>query len=68
MILRLALGNLRTGVRCSAPDSLGSIAVGDARGDCREILSGLTAGERIVVAPPPLLADGGRVAIQEATR
>ncbi len=44
------------------------VTLGEARGNLREILSGLTAGERIVVAPPPLLADGGRVAIQEASR
>jgi RND family efflux transporter MFP subunit len=42
------------------------VTLGEARGDLREILSGLTAGERIIVAPPRLLADGGSVAIQEA--
>jgi hypothetical protein len=44
------------------------VTLGEARGNRREILSGLTAGERIVVAPPTLLADGGRVAVQEAAR
>jgi hypothetical protein len=28
----------------------------------------LTAGEKIIVTPPPLLADGGRVAIQKAAK
>ncbi len=44
------------------------ITQGEAAGDRLEILSGLTAGEKIVVAPPPVLADGGRVAIQKASR
>jgi RND family efflux transporter MFP subunit len=44
------------------------VTLGDARGNCREVLSGLTAGERIIVAPPPLLADGGRVAILQAAK
>jgi RND family efflux transporter MFP subunit len=44
------------------------VTLGEARGNRREILSGLTAGEKIIVAPPSLLADGGRVAIQEAAR
>lgn len=44
------------------------VTLGEERGDWREILSGLTAGERVVVAPPPLLADGGRVAIQKAAK
>jgi len=43
------------------------VTLGEAQGNWREILSGLTAGERIIVAPP-LLADGGRVAIQEAAK
>jgi RND family efflux transporter MFP subunit len=43
------------------------VTLGEARGNSLEILSGLSAGERIVVAPPPLL-DGGRVAILEAAR
>lgn len=44
------------------------VTLGDARDHRREVLSGLKAWEKIVVAPPRLLADGGRVAIQEATR
>jgi RND family efflux transporter MFP subunit len=44
------------------------VTLGDERGDQREVLSGLTAGERIIVAPAPLLADGARVAIQEAAK
>ncbi len=42
------------------------VTLGEARGNLYEILSGLTAGERIIVAPPPMLADGGRVASQQA--
>jgi RND family efflux transporter MFP subunit len=44
------------------------VTLGEARDQQREVLSGLAAGERIIVAPPPLLADGRRVAIQEAAR
>jgi RND family efflux transporter MFP subunit len=44
------------------------VTLGEVRGDSREILSGLTAGEEIVVLPPAMLADGDRVAIQEAAR
>jgi RND family efflux transporter MFP subunit len=44
------------------------VTLGEARGNWREILSGLTAGEKVIVAPPSLLADGGRVAIQEAAK
>jgi|SRR5215831_5277385 len=44
------------------------VTIGEARGDLREILSGLTAGERIIVAPPQLLADGDRIAIQKAAK
>jgi multidrug efflux pump subunit AcrA (membrane-fusion protein) len=44
------------------------VTLGERRGDWREILSGLTPGERIVVSPPPLLADGSRVAIQAASK
>jgi HlyD family secretion protein len=42
------------------------VTLGDARGDWFEVLSGLTAGEKIIVTPPSLLADGSRVAIQKA--
>jgi RND family efflux transporter MFP subunit len=44
------------------------VTLGEGRDDKREILSGLTAGERIIVTPAPLLADGARVAIQEAAK
>jgi len=44
------------------------VTLGEARDDRREILSGLTAGENIIVAPTPLLSDGRRVAILEAAK
>jgi RND family efflux transporter MFP subunit len=44
------------------------VTLGEARDNQREVLSGLTAGEKIIVAPPHLLADGGRVAILEAAK
>ena len=44
------------------------VTLGEERDDQREVLSGLTAGERIVVMPAPLLSDGARVAIQEAAK
>jgi RND family efflux transporter MFP subunit len=44
------------------------VTLGEGRDDQREVLSGLKAGERIVVTPTPPLADGGRVAIQETTK
>jgi len=44
------------------------VTLGEGRDDQREVLSGLTAGERIVVMPAPLLSDGARVAIQEAAK
>ena len=42
------------------------VTVGETRDNRREILSGLTTGEKIVVAPPPLLSDGSRLVVQEA--
>jgi RND family efflux transporter MFP subunit len=42
------------------------VTVGETRDNRREILSGLTTGEKIVVAPPPLLSDGSRLVMQEA--
>ena len=44
------------------------ITLGETRNNRCEILSGLTAGEKILVSPPPLLSDGSRVAIQEASK
>jgi membrane fusion protein, multidrug efflux system len=44
------------------------VTLGERRNGRREALSGLTAGERIIVIPAPLLADGARVAIQEAAK
>ena len=40
------------------------VTLGEERDHQREVFSGLTAGERIIVMPAPLLADGARVAIQ----
>jgi multidrug efflux pump subunit AcrA (membrane-fusion protein) len=45
------------------PVTLGATTAAD-----REVLSGLTAGERVVVSPPPSLADGDRVTLTDATR
>jgi multidrug efflux pump subunit AcrA (membrane-fusion protein) len=42
-----------------------TVALGDTVGADREILRGISAGERIVVAPPPSLADGDRVRLAE---
>jgi RND family efflux transporter MFP subunit len=44
------------------------VTLSEGRNEQCEVLSGLTAGERIIITPPPLLADGGRVAIQEAAK
>jgi RND family efflux transporter MFP subunit len=44
------------------------VTLGEARDSRREILSGLAAGEKIIVTPPPLLSDGSRVPIQEAAK
>ena len=44
------------------------VTLGEGRDGRREVLSGLTAGERIIVKPAPLLADGVRVAIQETAK
>ena len=44
------------------------VTLGGGRDGQREVLSGLTVGERIIVTPAPLLADGARVAIQEAAK
>jgi len=44
------------------------VTLGEGRDDQRVVLSGLTAGEKLIVRPAPLLADGSRVAIQEAAK
>jgi multidrug efflux pump subunit AcrA (membrane-fusion protein) len=44
------------------------VTLGETRDNRREILSGLTAGEKIIVAPSPLFSDGTRMAIQEAAK
>jgi len=44
------------------------VTLGEGLDDQREVLSGLTVGEKIIVTPAPLLADGARVAIQEAAK
>jgi hypothetical protein len=44
------------------------VTLGEGDDGQREVLSGLTAPERIIVMPPPLLADGSRVAVQEAAK
>jgi RND family efflux transporter MFP subunit len=44
------------------------VTLGEGRDDQRQVLSGLTVGEKIIVTPPPLLSDGTRVAIQEAAK
>jgi RND family efflux transporter MFP subunit len=42
-----------------------AITVGAAQGDQVEILSGLTAGERVVVEGPATIGDGARVTVKE---
>ncbi len=37
------------------------VSLGAGQGEQREVLAGLTAGERVVVAPPAGLTEGGRV-------
>jgi len=44
------------------------VTLGTTTGTDREVLSGVTAGERVVVSPPPSLADGDRVTLSDATR
>jgi hypothetical protein len=41
-----------------------TVAPGPARGDQWEIRSGLTGGERVVLAPPAGLKDGARVRVR----
>jgi RND family efflux transporter MFP subunit len=40
---------------------LRSVTLGQRSGESREVVQGLAAGDRVVVAPPPTLADGQRV-------
>jgi RND family efflux transporter MFP subunit len=44
------------------------VTLGEERDYHREVLSGLTPGERIIVTPPPLLSDGARVTVQQAAK
>lgn len=41
-----------------------AVRVGGTDGDRQEVLAGLRSGERVVVTPPPTLADGGKVVIK----
>ena len=38
-----------------------AVSVGGADGDRVEVIAGLTAGERVVISPPPALASGAKV-------
>jgi hypothetical protein len=44
------------------------VTLGQAVGAEREIVSGLRAGERVVVTPPPMLKDGDVVRVAEGTK
>jgi RND family efflux transporter MFP subunit len=44
------------------------VTLGETRDNRREVLSGLTAGERIIVEPAPRVSDGSWVTIQEAAQ
>jgi RND family efflux transporter MFP subunit len=41
-----------------------AVSVGGADGDRVEVIAGLTAGEQVVISPPPELAGGARVAVE----
>jgi RND family efflux transporter MFP subunit len=41
-----------------------AVRLGDAKGDEVEVLSGLAAGDRVVIEGPPALADGSRVVVR----
>ncbi|MCL4502629.1 MAG: efflux RND transporter periplasmic adaptor subunit [Deltaproteobacteria bacterium] len=41
------------------------VGVGETMGDLVEVLSGLKEGDRVVLKPPPGLADGARVKVKE---
>ncbi|MCL4501849.1 MAG: efflux RND transporter periplasmic adaptor subunit, partial [Deltaproteobacteria bacterium] len=42
------------------------VGVGETMGDLVEVLSGLKEGDRVVLKPPPGLADGARVKVKES--
>ena len=46
----------------------GRVTLGRTVGVDREVSSGLTAGERVVLSPPPALADGAAVKIADGGR
>jgi RND family efflux transporter MFP subunit len=49
-----------------SPDNIArlrAIRTGDTLGDRVEVLAGLSAGETVIVSPPPALADGTRVTV-----
>ena len=52
-------------VYADGKDQRRSVTPGQAAGDEREILKGVRAGERVVVAPPPSLKDGAAVRVAE---
>ena len=41
-----------------------AVRTGGTDGDRREVIAGLKSGERVVVTPPPALADGARVVVK----
>lgn len=41
-----------------------AVRTGGTDGDRLEVIAGLTSGERVVIAPPPTLADGARVIVK----
>jgi RND family efflux transporter MFP subunit len=42
-----------------------AVRLGDAKGDAAEVVSGLAAGERVVIEGPPDLADGRKVVVRQ---
>jgi HlyD family secretion protein len=45
------------------PRSLRPVTIGERNADVAQVLSGLQAGDRVVMHPPDTLSDGGRLAI-----
>jgi hypothetical protein len=45
-----------------------TVTLGRTTGAEREVVTGLRAGERVVVSPPPTLADGDTVRVAESAR